>query len=102
MAKIYPGDGLQRQAAVARVLLNIVGTERAAEIQTRTTPLHFEVPDDVSVEYERRLREAAEARAAAEAKRAEAPEPAPKPEPEPEPEPKPEPVARRSTARSAK
>lgn len=54
MAKIYPGD---RQAAVARVLLSIVGPERAAEIQTRTLPPHFEVPEDVAVEYQRLVAE---------------------------------------------
>lgn len=64
MAKIHPGEGLARQRAVARVLLSIVGSERAHEVQTRSAPLHFEVPEDVAVEYERRLRKAAEVRAA--------------------------------------
>lgn len=57
MAEIYPGE--KSQTAVARELLNIVGPERAAEIRTGSVPFHFTVPEDVAVEYQRRVEERA-------------------------------------------
>lgn len=55
MATIIPRDGEARQ--VAQELLDIVGADRVHEVQAGTAPLRFEVPDDVAVEFERRLRE---------------------------------------------
>ena len=55
MATIYPGVNLPAQQ-VAQVLLDIVGPERRHEVSTGTAPTRFEVPTDVAVEYERRMR----------------------------------------------
>lgn len=55
MATIFPGDGLPENE-VAQVLLDIVGPDRVREVRTGTGPKRFEVPDDVAVEFERRLR----------------------------------------------
>lgn len=55
MATILPGaPGDMRR--IAAVLLEIAGYDRREEIRNGTGPLRFEVPDDVAVEYERRIR----------------------------------------------
>lgn len=45
---------------VAAILLDIVGPERAEEVQYGTEPVRFDVPEDVAVEYQRRIKQSSE------------------------------------------
>jgi len=54
MAAIHPGERWgMREIAVE--LLDIVGPDRVHEVESGTAPDRFVVPEDVAVEFERRL-----------------------------------------------
>jgi hypothetical protein len=54
MATVIPKFGSEK--VVAAMLLDIVGPGREAEVETGTGPFRFMIPEDVAVEYERRIR----------------------------------------------
>jgi hypothetical protein len=48
---IIPGPD-QSMSEVARILMGIAGRDREQEIESGTSPVRFEVPDDIGRQYE--------------------------------------------------